>query len=102
MPFAFNRCAYHPGPPKFAPSSSITYKLLSMPHVHQCMSVPVPGYFDGSISHTRRLINLLCGYLISLCSVWPLILGAKAEKNKTRGITNLDTFIKLLLLMTTN
>jgi hypothetical protein len=32
-----------------------------MPHVHQCISVPVPGYFDGSPSHTSLLISKLFG-----------------------------------------
>jgi hypothetical protein len=53
--------AYHPGPSKFLPSSSTTYVLPSIPQVHQCMSEPEPGYFDGRLSQTSRSMTVLRG-----------------------------------------
>jgi hypothetical protein len=59
------------------------------------MSVPLPGYFDGALSHTNPLINLLCGYGMLRCSGSVATFGEHATKSKMLS----DTVFKMRIIV---
>jgi hypothetical protein len=57
------------------------------------MSVPEPGYFEGSLSQTRRLINLLSGYGIARCRLIEGFCAEQPVESIVRSTKDLNRFI---------